>query len=86
MLRASSYIPLTARLNTIILLLLSLVDVSERWRYHAAAAAAGAGSEFTTYDVTEVQLYSNDGHRLDSTEMIVSYHYIDSWVLSRHIP
>jgi len=85
MLLASSYIPLTARLNAIIWLLLSLVDVSERWRLHAAAGA-GAGSEFMTYDVTEVQLYSNDGHRLDSTEMIVSYHYIDRRVLSRHKP
>jgi len=31
------------------------------------------GSEFTTYDVTQVHLYANDGRRLDTTEMIVSF-------------
>jgi len=45
-------------------------DVTGRSRRPAAAAAA---AEFTTYDVTEIQLYaSDDGQRLDTTEMMVT--------------
>ena len=29
--------------------------------------------EFTTYDVTRVHLYADDGRRLDSTEIAVGY-------------
>ena len=41
-------------------------EVNGRSRRPAAAAA-----EFTTYDVTEIQLYSSDGQSLDTTEMTV---------------
>ena len=42
-------------------------DVSGRSQRPVAAGAA----EFTTYDVTEVLLYADDGQRLDATETMV---------------
>ena len=43
-------------------------DVTGRSGRHATAAAA----EFMTYDVTEIHIYSSDGQRLDTTELMVN--------------
>ena len=40
-----------------------------RWRSSHVAAAAEI--EFTTYDVSHINMYTSDGQRLDTTEMMV---------------
>jgi len=45
-------------------------DVTGRLR-QPAAAATDASAEFTTYDVTDIQLYTGDAQRIDTTQMMV---------------